>query len=85
MNDSARHSGTLDVSRLPRYAFSHRSPMWWGTMGMIAIEGTVFALVIVAYTYLLTVRADVDQSSGRPLRGTIDARPLPVQTSARAA
>jgi cytochrome c oxidase subunit III len=42
----------LDVSSLPNYAFGHRSPMWWGTIGMIAIEGTVFALAIVAYFYI---------------------------------
>jgi cytochrome c oxidase subunit 3 len=42
----------LDVSELPSYGFSHRSPMWWGTAGMIAIEGTVFALAIAAYFYL---------------------------------
>jgi heme/copper-type cytochrome/quinol oxidase subunit 3 len=43
---------TLDVSRLPTYAFGHRSLMWWATMGMIAIEGTVFAIALVAYFYL---------------------------------
>jgi len=52
MNDTVTRAGTLDVSQLPSYAFSHRSPMWWGTMGMIAIEGTVFALTIVTYFYL---------------------------------
>ena len=26
--------------------------MWWGVMGMIAIEGTVFALAIAAYLYI---------------------------------
>jgi cytochrome c oxidase subunit III len=45
-------SRSLDVSGLPSYAFGHRSIMWWGTMGMIAIEGTVFALVIATYFYL---------------------------------
>ena len=43
---------TLDVSRLPTYAFGHRSLMWWGTMGFIAIEGTVFAIALVVYFYL---------------------------------
>jgi heme/copper-type cytochrome/quinol oxidase subunit 3 len=28
--------------------------MWWGTLGMIAIEGTVFALAIVVYFYVRT-------------------------------
>jgi cytochrome c oxidase subunit 3 len=26
--------------------------MWWGTLGLMAIEGTVFALTIAAYFYL---------------------------------
>jgi heme/copper-type cytochrome/quinol oxidase subunit 3 len=43
---------TLDVSDLPSHGFSHRSPMWWGTLGMICIEGTVFALSIMTYFYL---------------------------------
>jgi cytochrome c oxidase subunit III len=42
----------LDVSRLPAYAFGHRSLLWWGTMGMIIIEGMVFALAVVTYFYL---------------------------------
>lgn len=43
---------TIDVSGLPDYAFGQRSLMWWGTMGMIAIEGTVFALAVASYFYL---------------------------------
>jgi cytochrome c oxidase subunit III len=43
---------TIDVAGLPSHGFSHRSPMWWGTLGMIAIEGTVFALTIMAYFYI---------------------------------
>ena len=42
----------LDVSELPSYGFSHRSLMWWGTLGMMAIEGTVFALAIASCFYL---------------------------------
>jgi heme/copper-type cytochrome/quinol oxidase subunit 3 len=42
----------LDVRHLPTVVFSHRSLMWWGTLGMMAIEGTVFALAILAYFYL---------------------------------
>jgi cytochrome c oxidase subunit III len=43
---------TLEVSQLPTFGFSHRSPMWWGTLGMMAIEGTVFALAVATYFYL---------------------------------
>lgn len=42
----------VDVSRLPTYAYGHRSLMYWGTMGMMAIEGTVFAIALVVYFYL---------------------------------
>jgi heme/copper-type cytochrome/quinol oxidase subunit 3 len=44
----------LDVSDLPSYGYGHRSLMWWGTIGMIAIEGTVFALAVVVYFYVRT-------------------------------
>ena len=43
---------TLDVSHLPPGAFGHRSLMWWGTMGLVLIEGTAFALAIASYFYL---------------------------------
>ena len=43
---------TLDVSELPAYAFGHRSPMWWGTMGIVFIEGTMFAILLATYYYL---------------------------------
>jgi cytochrome c oxidase subunit III len=42
----------IDVSPLPTFAFGKRSVLWWATIGMIAIEGTVFALMIAAYIYL---------------------------------
>jgi cytochrome c oxidase subunit III len=42
----------LDVAGIPTHAFGHRSVMWWATMCMIAIEGTVFAIVITSYLYL---------------------------------
>jgi cytochrome c oxidase subunit III len=51
MNDTGRPQ-TIDVAGLPSYAFGHRSVMWWGMMGMMAIEGTVFALTIATYFYL---------------------------------
>jgi heme/copper-type cytochrome/quinol oxidase subunit 3 len=52
----SRHS--VDAAKLPSYAFGHRSLMWWGTWGMMAIEGSVFALAAVAYFY---VRSRVDE------------------------
>jgi cytochrome c oxidase subunit III len=51
---SATASDILDVSQLPSYGFGPRSLMWWGTLGIIAIEGTVFLLTAFAYLYLRT-------------------------------
>jgi heme/copper-type cytochrome/quinol oxidase subunit 3 len=42
----------MDVSRLPTFAFGHRSILWWATLGLMAIEGTVFGLLIASYIYL---------------------------------
>lgn len=42
----------INVERMPRFAFGHRSIVWWATMGLIAIEGTMFALVIMSYVYI---------------------------------
>jgi cytochrome c oxidase subunit III len=42
----------LDVSPLPTFAFGHRSTMWWGVIGMIVIEGTMFAIMCATYLYL---------------------------------
>jgi heme/copper-type cytochrome/quinol oxidase subunit 3 len=47
-----RPVATLDVSHLAPGAFGHRSILWWGTMGIVLIEGTAFALVFGAYFYL---------------------------------
>jgi cytochrome c oxidase subunit 3 len=45
---------TLDVGALPPGAFGSRSLMWWGTMGMILIESTVFALAMASYFFFRT-------------------------------
>lgn len=47
---SLRRTG--DVSELPTVTFGHRSLMWWGTLGFMAIEGWTAAILIVAYFYL---------------------------------
>ncbi|WP_406858405.1 cytochrome C oxidase subunit III [Alsobacter sp. KACC 23698] len=41
-----------DLSGLPTYAFGSRSPIWWGTLGFVAIEGMGFALAVGSYLYL---------------------------------
>jgi cytochrome c oxidase subunit 3 len=64
---------TIDVSRLPTYAFGQRSLMWWGTAGMILIEGTLFAIALAAYLYLRGMSQHWPQSSAPPdlLWGTL--------------
>jgi cytochrome c oxidase subunit III len=83
---------TLDVSHLPTYAFSHRSLMWWGTAGMIVIEGTLFAIGLVAYFYLRGIAQSWPLSAPPPdlLYGTLNTAILlvsgiPNQLAARAA
>src|SRR3712207_7378595 len=41
-----------DVAGLPTYGFGTRSPIWWGTLGFVALEGMGFALAAGAYLYL---------------------------------
>jgi heme/copper-type cytochrome/quinol oxidase subunit 3 len=47
-----QHGSALDVREIPSFAFGHRSLMWWGTQGLVLIEGTVFALTVATYFYL---------------------------------
>ncbi|TWI64312.1 heme/copper-type cytochrome/quinol oxidase subunit 3 [Pseudoduganella lurida] len=58
MSDERKDPGALQVGHLPTFVFGHRSPMWWGSMGLIAIESTVFGLAIMMYFYLRS-HADV--------------------------
>jgi heme/copper-type cytochrome/quinol oxidase subunit 3 len=46
------HGQGLDVSAVPSFGYGHRSLMWWATLGLIAIESTVFALAVMTYFYL---------------------------------
>jgi len=50
-----KHRSVHDVSQLPTYGFGSISPIWWGTLGFIALEGTGFALAAGAYLYLWQV------------------------------
>jgi heme/copper-type cytochrome/quinol oxidase subunit 3 len=43
---------TVDVSALPGHAFGHQGLIWWGTVGFMVIEGSMFVIAIVAYFYL---------------------------------
>ena len=45
---------TVDVAALPNYAFGHKGMIWWGTLGFMVIEGSMFVMVTVAYFFLRT-------------------------------
>lgn len=49
---------TIDVSHLPPQAFGVRDPVIWGVVLLMAIEGTAFALLAVAWLY---VRGNLDK------------------------
>jgi len=42
----------VDVSDLPAYGFGHSGLVWWGTLGFMVIEATMFLVAFVAYFYL---------------------------------
>lgn len=43
---------TLDVSALPTFAFGRRSVLWWGTVLLMLIEGTLLAILFASYIYV---------------------------------
>lgn len=42
----------LDVSGLPSVVYGPRASLWWGVAGIMAIEGTMFAILAASYFYL---------------------------------
>jgi cytochrome c oxidase subunit 3 len=72
---AVRRGDALDVGDLPSYGFGHRSLMWWGTAGMMAIEGTAFAFMIVIYFYLRSISGTWPYGARAPdlLWGTVNA------------
>jgi cytochrome c oxidase subunit 1/cytochrome c oxidase subunit I+III len=42
----------LDVSKLPAVASGPRATIWWGVLGLLAIEGAMFGLLVATYFYL---------------------------------
>jgi cytochrome c oxidase subunit III len=65
----------LDVSGLPHTVFDPgRSLLWWGTISLVAIEGTFFALILASYFYLRTRVSDWPPGimPPDPLWGTIN-------------
>jgi heme/copper-type cytochrome/quinol oxidase subunit 3 len=46
--------------------FGHHGLIWWGTVGFMVIEGSMFAIVLVAYFYLRLKVADWPPSLPNP-------------------
>ncbi|HEX7297337.1 MAG TPA: cytochrome c oxidase subunit 3 [Pyrinomonadaceae bacterium] len=42
----------MDVSELPHHDFDTVDPVWWGNNGLLAIETSMFVILIVTYFYL---------------------------------
>ena len=65
---------TLDVSALPGYAFGNQGLIWWGTTGLMVIEGAMFVMVLVVYFYLRLKVSDWPPSLPNPdlTYGTIE-------------
>nr|WP_183450254.1 cytochrome c oxidase subunit 3 [Microvirga lupini] len=60
------HSIVLNARQMPSYAYGHRSPIWWGTLGFAAAEGMGFALAIGAYFYLVFINGNWPLSAPAP-------------------
>lgn len=68
-----RQRPIADISHLPTYGFGSISPMWWGTLAFIALEGTGFALAVGAYLYLAAAAEAWPLAAAQPdpIPGTI--------------
>ena len=42
----------IDVSELPHHEFDTYDPVWWGNNLLLAIETSMFAILIATYFYL---------------------------------
>ena len=56
----------LDVSALPPHAFGPRGLIWWGTVGFMVIEGSMFVIVLITYFYLRLQVSDWPPSLPNP-------------------
>jgi heme/copper-type cytochrome/quinol oxidase subunit 3 len=56
----------LDVAKLPDFAFGHQGLIWWGTIGFMVIEGSMFVMVLITYFFLRTRVAEWPPSLPNP-------------------
>ena len=45
-------TSSVDVTHVPTSGYGPKSPMWWGTMGFMIVEGMSLALCAASYVYL---------------------------------
>jgi cytochrome c oxidase subunit III len=69
-----RERRVLDVSTFPPFAFGHQGLIWWGTVGFMVIEASMFVIVLIAYFYLRLQVSEwpPDQPNPDPLIGTVN-------------
>lgn len=60
---------SIDVSHLPTFAFGSRDPLWWGVIMLIAVESTMFVLLVASYLFVRSI-----QDAWPPTRIPDDAR-----------
>ena len=56
----------VDVSPLPTFAFGHKGLVWWGTVGFMVIEGSIFVIGLIVYFYLRMKVADWPPNVANP-------------------
>ena len=54
----------IDVAALPDHSFGHKGLIWWGTVGFMVIEGSMFIMVLVAY-FVLRPAGDLTEAAAR--------------------
>lgn len=57
---------TIDVAALPEYAFGHQGLIWWGTIGFMVIEGSMFVMVAITYFVFRTRMAEWPPAVANP-------------------
>jgi heme/copper-type cytochrome/quinol oxidase subunit 3 len=71
----------LDVAALPTGAYGHQGLVWWGTVGFMVIEGSMFVIAIIVYFYLRLKVHDWPPSLADPSLGPGTANLLLVLVS----
>lgn len=72
----------VDATALPTIAFGTRAPIWWGTILLLAVELTTFALVLASFLYVRwNFAAWPPDPTPHPLPGTIALVPQVVSVA----